>query len=88
MLIIFRPDNWMDIFTVIPVVCFGYQCHVNAVPIYTCLKHKNLKEFTKAILASILIIFAAYQITGTFGYLAVGTKINDDLLKSFDSKNP
>jgi len=69
-------------------VCFGYQCHVNAVPIYTCLKHKNLREFSKAILVSIVFIFTAYQITATFGYLTFGTKVNDDLLKSFDSKDP
>ena len=21
----YRPDQWMDVFTVIPVICFGYQ---------------------------------------------------------------
>lgn len=78
----------MDIFTVIPVVCFGYQCHVNAVPIYTCLKNKNLKEFTKSIIASIIIIFTTYQITATFGYLTFGVSVNDDLLKSYDAKDP
>lgn len=82
------PDNWTDVFTVIPVVCFGYQCHVNAVPIYTCLKHKNLKEFSKAIIASVVLIFTAYQITATFGYLTFGIDVDDDLLKSFDPKDP
>lgn len=78
------PDNWTDIFTVIPVVCFGYQCHVNAVPIYTCLKNKCLKEFSKSIIASVALIFTAYQITATFGYLMFGVKVDDDLLKSFE----
>ncbi len=78
----------MDIFTVIPVVCFGYQCHVNSVPIYACLKDKNLREFSKSIIVSMIIVFAAYQITATFGYLTFGTDINDDLLKSYDSKDP
>jgi len=83
-----KPDYWMDIFTVIPVVCFGYQCHVNSVPIYACLRHKNLREFTKSITVSMIIVFAAYQVTATFGYLTFGTRINDDLLKSYDSKDP
>lgn len=81
------PDHWMDVFTVLPVICFGYQCHVNAVPIYACLKEKTLTKFTKSITFSILIVFATYTITATFGYLTFGDKIDDDLLKSYDSKD-
>ena len=83
-----KPDHWMDIFTVLPVICFGYQCHVNAVPIYACLKKKTLGEFTKSIIVSIVIVFSAYTISATFGYLTFGDKINDDLLKSYDAKDP
>jgi amino acid permease len=70
----------------LPVICFGYQCHVNAVPIYACLKKKTLSEFTKSIIVSIVIVFLAYTVSATFGYLTFGDKINDDLLKSYDSK--
>lgn len=83
-----KPDNWTDVFTVIPVVCFGYQGHVNAVPIYTCLKNKSLWEFTKSIIASIILLFAAYQIVAIFGYLSFGVHINDDILKSYDTSDP
>lgn len=82
-----RPDHWMDIFTVVPVICFGYQCHVNMVPIYACLKHKSLREFTKSIVVSLTIVFLAYTLSATFGYLTFGVEINDDLLKSYDSKD-
>jgi amino acid permease len=61
---------------------------VNAVPIYACLKKKTLGEFTKSIIVSIIVVFAAYTISATFGYLTFGDKINDDLLKSYDSKDP
>jgi len=82
-----KPDAWTDVFTVIPVICFGYQCHVNAVPIYACLKEKTLKEFSKSITVSLIIVFTAYTLTATFGYLTFGEQINDDLLKSYDSKD-
>ena len=82
-----RPDYWADVFSVIPVICFSYQCHVNAVPLYVCLKKKTLGEFTKSIIASILIIFTVYTLAGTFGYLTFGSKINDDLLKSYDPRD-
>lgn len=74
-------------FTVIPVICFGYQCHVNAVPIYACLENKTLKEFSKSITVSLIIVFTAYTLTATFGYLTFGVKINDDLLRSYDAKD-
>ena len=83
-----RPDAWTDIFTVIPVICFGYQCHVNAVPIYACLKRKTLPEFTKSILASIVVVFAAYSIAAIFGYLTFGSAVDADVLASYDSKEP
>lgn len=77
----------MDVFTVLPVICFGYQCHVNIVPIYACLKDKRLSEFTKSIVVSLVIVFLAYTISATFGYLTFGTRVDDDLLKSYDSKD-
>lgn len=58
---------------------------MNAVPIYACLKKKNLREFSKSIIVSIIIVFAAYTISATFGYLTFGVKINDDMLKSYDA---
>lgn len=76
----------MDVFTVIPVICFGYQCHVNAVPIYACLRKRTLGEFSKSIIVSIIIVFLAYTVSATFGYLTFGVNVDDDLLKSYDSK--
>lgn len=57
------------------------------VPIYACLKHKSLREFTKSIVVSLTIVFLAYTLSATFGYLTFGVEINDDLLKSYDSKD-
>ena len=50
-----RPDDWLDVFTVIPVICFGYQCHVSVIPIYSCMKHRNIKHFTIASSAAIAV---------------------------------
>ena len=56
-------------------------------PIYACLKNKSLKEFSKSIIVSIIIVFAAYTISATFGYLTFGVNVNDDLLKSYDARD-
>lgn len=64
-----------------------FKCHVNAVPIYACLKKKNLNEYIKSVIVSMVIVFAAYTISATYGYLTFGIKVNDDLLKSYDSND-
>ena len=28
-----HPDNWTDVFLVVPVICFGYQVFLNTYPI-------------------------------------------------------
>ena len=56
-------------------------------PIYACLKEKTLKEFTKSITVSLVIVFLAYTLSATFGYLTFGAAVNDDLLKSYDAKD-
>jgi solute carrier family 38 (sodium-coupled neutral amino acid transporter), member 7/8 len=77
----------MDVFTVLPVICFGYQCHVNVVPIYACLKVKTLTEIIKSISISIIIVFCAYTISAIYGYLTFGSAVDDDVLKSYDAKD-
>ena len=77
----------MDVFTVLPVICFGYQCHVNVVPIYACLKVKTLTEIIKSISISIIIVFCAYTISAIYGYLTFGSAVYDDVLKSYDAKD-
>merc|ERR1719394_314215 len=63
------PDNWTDVFAVIPVICFGYQCHVSVIPIYSCMKHRNIKQFTIATSSAIAICVLVYTGAATFGYL-------------------
>ena len=61
---------------------------MNAIPVYACLKTKSQKEFSKAIIVSFILLFFCYQTTATFGYLTFGTKVSDDLLQSYNSKEP
>ena len=83
-----KPDDWLDVFTVIPVICFGYQCHVSVIPIYSCMKHRNIKHFTIASSAAIAVCCFTYTGAATFGYLTFGGKINEDILLNFSAKSP
>jgi sodium-coupled neutral amino acid transporter 7/8 len=82
-----RPDSWLDVFNVIPVICFGYQCHVSVIPIYSCMKHKNIKSFTIASGSAIAICVFTYTGAATFGYLTFGANVLDDILENYSASN-
>ncbi|GIY39327.1 putative sodium-coupled neutral amino acid transporter 7 [Caerostris extrusa] len=42
------PDSAVQVFVVIPVFSFAYQTHEIVVPVYACMKNRNLRDFTKA----------------------------------------
>nr|CAD7392817.1 unnamed protein product [Timema cristinae] len=82
------PDHWTDVFLVIPVICFGYQCHVSVIPIYSCLKERNLCNFTFCVSWAIVVCAMAYTLAGVYGYLTFGLNVSSDILESYDSSKP
>lgn len=79
-----KPTKWTDVFLVVPTICFGYQCHVSVIPIYSCMKERTLKNFTIAVTTAIIICVASYTIVATYGYLTFGNKVNEDILMSYE----
>ena len=79
-----KPTNWTDVFLVVPTICFGYQCHVSVIPIYSCMKDRTIKNFTIAVTIAIVICVASYTIFAIYGYLTFGSKVNEDLLMSYE----
>ncbi|EFX88038.1 hypothetical protein DAPPUDRAFT_305508 [Daphnia pulex] len=82
------PDCWTDVFLVVPVICFGYQCHVSAVPIYSCMKERTVKRFSVCMSSAIFICFIAYTVAATFGYLTFGSNVPSDILQAYDASQP
>jgi len=83
-----KPDGWLDVFQVIPVICFGYQCHVSVIPIYSCMKHRNIKHFSVASTSAIAICVFTYTGAATFGYLTFGNLVSEDILTNYDANKP
>ncbi|XP_050409345.1 sodium-coupled neutral amino acid transporter 7-like [Patella vulgata] len=79
-----KPNSWMDIFLVIPEICFAYQCHVSIIPIYSCMEKRNLKEFSKTVSVAMVLCVVFYTVTGVLGYLQFGHGITSDIILSFD----
>lgn len=80
------PTRWTDVFLVVPDICFGYQCHVSVIPIYSCMKHRNLKSFTIVVSVAVAICAVCYTGAAAFGYLTFGSYVNEDILMSYSAK--
>ncbi|CAF0878380.1 unnamed protein product [Rotaria sordida] len=75
------PESWTDIFLVLPTMCFCYQAHVNAVPVFVALKSRA--DCIKATLASTIVLILSYCFVAICGYLTFGTKVDHDILMSY-----
>ncbi|XP_065312404.1 sodium-coupled neutral amino acid transporter 7-like isoform X1 [Dermacentor albipictus] len=82
------PSSLEDVLTAVPVVCFGYQCHVSSVPIYSCLEDRRLSTFAKAVLSATLLTASLYTVAGVFGYLTFGQGVASDILELYDARQP
>lgn len=79
-----EPRQWMDLFLVVPTICFAYQCHVSVIPIYSCMEKRGMKEFGKTIGCAIALCVLTYTVVAAFGYLTFGDAITTDILLSYD----
>jgi len=71
-----------------PVICFGYQCHVSVIPIYSCMKQRNTKHFSLAAGSAIAVCVFTYTGAATFGYLTFGSYVKADILTNYNAKQP
>ncbi|XP_076349889.1 sodium-coupled neutral amino acid transporter 7-like [Tachypleus tridentatus] len=82
------PIRAVDVFVVVPVFSFAYQTHEVVVPLYACMGNRNLKDFTKATILSMSILFFIYCVAGSFGYLSFGTTVPPDIMQGYNAKDP
>uniref|UniRef100_A0A1B6CJT7 Amino acid transporter transmembrane domain-containing protein n=1 Tax=Clastoptera arizonana TaxID=38151 RepID=A0A1B6CJT7_9HEMI len=78
-----QPNHWTDLFYVVPVICFGYQCHVSAIPIYSCMWDRSIISFSVVVTVALAVCTAAYTLTGSYGYLTFGSNVSSDVLQSY-----
>jgi len=76
---------WTEAFTAVPIICFGFQCHVPSIAIYAELKRASVTRFGIVVVIAMAICSTAYAITASFGYLTFGTKVYSDVLLNYSS---
>ncbi|KAJ7312035.1 hypothetical protein JRQ81_006366, partial [Phrynocephalus forsythii] len=76
-------SSWASMFSVIPTICFGFQCHEACVTIYSSMANRKLSHWVVVSVMSMLFCLLIYSVTGLYGYLTFGTDVAADILMSY-----
>ena len=57
---------------------------MSVIPIYACIKERNICNFSKTISIALLVCVFTYSVTASFGYLTFGDKVKSDILNSYE----
>ncbi|GCC35604.1 hypothetical protein chiPu_0014090 [Chiloscyllium punctatum] len=79
------PSSWMAVFNAIPTICFGFQCHVSSVPVFSSMERPGLQRWGWVVTAAVVICLFVYTGTGVCGFLTFGSSVNVDVLLSYPS---
>ncbi|XP_076289330.1 sodium-coupled neutral amino acid transporter 7 [Lasioglossum baleicum] len=82
------PDNAYQALQIIPIICFAYQSHMTAIPMYACMKDRCIGKFTVCAVASMIICYVAYTLVGIYGYATFGAgNVPSDILQGYTDKS-
>ncbi|CAF99554.1 unnamed protein product [Tetraodon nigroviridis] len=66
------PDNnqgvssWASMFSVVPTICFGFQCHEACIAIYSSMENQKLSHWVLISMLSMMFCLIVYTLTGQF----------------------
>ncbi|NXJ76602.1 S38A6 protein, partial [Trogon melanurus] len=83
-----ETSSWASIFSVIPTICFGFQCHEACVAIYSSMRNQSFSHWVTVSVLSMLICLLIYSLTGIYGYLTFGEAVASDVLMSYPGNDP
>ncbi|XP_076880029.1 putative sodium-coupled neutral amino acid transporter 8 [Brachyhypopomus gauderio] len=84
-----RPEHtdglhsWVSVFSVVPTICFGFQCHEACIAIYSSMENKSILHWTFISGVSMIFCLVIYTLTGVFGFLTFGREVASDILMSY-----
>ncbi|XP_076742930.1 putative sodium-coupled neutral amino acid transporter 8a isoform X2 [Maylandia zebra] len=82
-----RMNSWAAMFSVIPTICFGFQCHEASIAIYSSLENQRLSHWVFISVISMIFCFVIYSLTGVYGFLTFGKDARPDILMSYTSSD-
>uniref|UniRef100_A0A4W6C1A6 Solute carrier family 38 member 8 n=1 Tax=Lates calcarifer TaxID=8187 RepID=A0A4W6C1A6_LATCA len=83
--VIITPDvsSWASMFSVVPTICFGFQCHEACIAIYSSMENQRLSHWVVISVVSMLFCLLIYTLTGVYGFMTFGRVVASDILMSY-----
>ncbi|XP_033485716.2 putative sodium-coupled neutral amino acid transporter 8 [Epinephelus lanceolatus] len=76
-------SSWASMFSVVPTICFGFQCHEACIAIYSSMENQKLLHWVIISVLSMFFCLLIYTLTGVFGFMTFGRAVASDILMSY-----
>ncbi|KAK9542707.1 hypothetical protein VZT92_000546 [Zoarces viviparus] len=76
-------SSWASMFSVVPTICFGFQCHEACITIYSSMENQNLFHWVVISVVSMIFCLLIYTLTGVYGFMTFGRAVASDILMSY-----
>ncbi|XP_028299006.1 putative sodium-coupled neutral amino acid transporter 8 [Gouania willdenowi] len=76
-------SSWASMFSVVPTICFGFQCHEACIAIYSSMENQKLFHWVVISVLSMFFCLLIYTLTGVFGFMTFGRAVASDILMSY-----
>ncbi|XP_031169856.2 putative sodium-coupled neutral amino acid transporter 8 [Sander lucioperca] len=76
-------SSWGSMFSVVPTICFGFQCHEACIAIYSSMENQKLFHWAVISVVSMFFCLLIYTLTGVYGFLTFGRTVASDILMSY-----
>ncbi|XP_044047917.1 putative sodium-coupled neutral amino acid transporter 8a [Siniperca chuatsi] len=80
-------SSWASMFSVIPTICFGFQCHEASIAIYSSMENQRLSHWVFISVVSMVFCLVIYSLIGVYGYMTFGKEVKPDILMSYTSND-
>ncbi|CAK6954894.1 putative sodium-coupled neutral amino acid transporter 8 [Scomber scombrus] len=75
--------SWASMFSVVPTICFGFQCHEACIAIYSSMENQKLSHWVVISVVSMFFCLLIYTLTGVYGFMTFGRVVASDILMSY-----
>ncbi|XP_022601206.1 putative sodium-coupled neutral amino acid transporter 8 [Seriola dumerili] len=76
-------SSWASMFSVVPTICFGFQCHEACIAIYSSMENQKLSHWVLISVVSMFFCLLIYTLTGVYGFMTFGRAVASDILMSY-----
>lgn len=83
----YLPGKWSDVFTILPVFCLAYQCHLSWVPTAATIRKEEKYRTYVTITIAMIVATIVYMVVSVLALLTFGSAILTDLTESYPGKS-